>query len=123
MRIRTRLLLLILAILVPALLAAVLAVGYVYQEERRAQETSVKEAVRAFTLLVDNELEIREGILRTLANSPALARGDLETFFHHAHSVAPRGETAILLLDRDGHQLLNTRVAPGAPLPPGRASH
>ncbi|KQY12947.1 hypothetical protein ASD28_27455 [Massilia sp. Root133] len=123
MRIRTRLLLLILAILVPALLAAVLAVWYVYQEERRAQETSVKEAVRAFTLLVDNELEIREGILRTLANSPALARGDLDTFYHHAHSVAPRGETAILLLDRDGRQLLNTRVAPGAPLPPGRASN
>ena len=123
MRIRTRLLLLILAILVPALLAAVLAVWYVYQEERRAQETSVKEAVRAFTLLVDNELEIREGILRTLANSPALARGDLDTFYQHAHSVAPRGETAVLLLDRDGHQLLNTRVAPGAPLPPGRASN
>ena len=123
MRIRTRLLILILAILVPALLAAVLAVWYVYQEERRAQETSVKEAVRAFTLLVDNELEIKEGILRTLANSPALARGDLDTFYRHAHSVAPRGETAILLLDRDGRQLLNTRVAPGAPLPPGRASN
>jgi len=123
MRIRTRLLILILAILVPAFLAAVLAVWYVYQEERRAQETSVKEAVRAFTLLVDNELEIREGILRTLANSPALARGDLDTFYRHAHAVAPRGETAILLLDRDGHQLLNTRIAPGAPLPPGRASN
>ncbi|MFL6636756.1 MAG: ATP-binding protein, partial [Massilia sp.] len=123
MRIRTRLLILILAILVPALLAAVLAVWYVYQEERRAQETSVKEAVRAFTLLVDNELEIREGILRTLANSPALARGDFDTFYHHANSVAPRGETAILLLDRDGHQLLNTRAAPGAPLPPSRASN
>jgi signal transduction histidine kinase/CheY-like chemotaxis protein len=123
MRIRTRLLILILAILVPALLAAVLAVGYVYQEERRAQETSVKEAVRAFTLLVDNELEIREGILRTLANSPALARGDFDTFYRHAHSVAPRGETAILLLDRDGRQLLNTRAAPDAPLPPSRASN
>jgi signal transduction histidine kinase len=79
--------------------------------------------VRAFTLLVDNELEIREGILRTLANSPALARGDLDTFDRHARSVAPNGETAILLLDRDGRQLLNTRVAPGAPLPPGRASN
>jgi signal transduction histidine kinase len=123
MRIRTRLLILILAILVPALLAAVLAVWYVYQEERRAQETSVKEAVRAFTLLVDNELEIKEGILRTLANSPALARGDIETFYHHAHALAPTGETAIILLDADGHQLLNTRVAQGAALPVRRASN
>ena len=80
MRIRTRLLLLILAILVPAFVAAVLAVGYVYQEERHAQETSVKEAVRAFALVVDNELETKEGILRALANSPALARGDIDTF-------------------------------------------
>ena len=94
MRIRTRLLILILTILVPAFIAAVLAVWYVYQEERRAQETSVKEAVRAFALLVDNELEIKEGILHALANSPALARGDLATFEHHARSLAPAAETA-----------------------------
>jgi signal transduction histidine kinase len=122
MRIRTRLLLLILAILVPSFIAAVLAVGYVYQEERRAQETSVKEAVRAFALLVDNELESREAVLRTLANSPAVARGDLETFERHARSLAPTAETAIILVDLDGRQLINTRAAPGTPLPLRRAS-
>lgn len=122
MRIRTRLLLLILAILVPAFIAAVLAVWYVYQEERRAQETSVKEAVRAFALLVDNELEIKEGILHALANSPALARGDLETFERHARSLAPTAETAIILISPDGRQLINTRAAPGAQLPIRRAS-
>ena len=123
MRIRTRLLLLILAILVPAFVAAVLAVGYVYQEERHAQETSVKEAVRAFALVVDNELETKEGILRALANSPALARGDLDTFFHHASSLAPTAETTIILFSPDGRQLLNTRAAPGTPLPTRRASN
>jgi len=122
MRIRTRLLILILAILLPAFIAAVLAVGYVYQEERRAQETSVKEAVRAFALLVDNELEIKEGILHALATSPALARGDLETFEHHARSLAPAAETAIILVDLNGRQLINTRAAPGAPLPLRRSS-
>jgi signal transduction histidine kinase len=123
MRIRTRLLLLILAILVPAFIAAVLSVGYVYQEERRAQESSVKEAVRAFALLVGNELEIKEGILHALANSPALARGDLDTFYRHARSLAPTGETAIILHAPDGRQLLNTRVAQGAPLPARRTSN
>jgi signal transduction histidine kinase len=122
MRIRTRLLILILAILIPAFIAAVLAVGYVYQEERRAQETSVKEAVRAFALLVDNELEIKEGILHALANSPALARGDLETFERHARSLTPTAETAIILIGLDGRQLINTRAEPGAPLPLRRAS-
>jgi signal transduction histidine kinase/CheY-like chemotaxis protein len=123
MRIRTRLLILILAILVPAFVAAVLAVGYVYQEERRAQETSVKEAVRAFALLVDNELETKEGILRTLASSPALARGDFDTFYHHARQLAPTDETTIVLTEPDGRQLLNTRAVPGTPLPVRRASN
>jgi len=123
MRIRTRLLILILAILLPAFVAAVLAVGYVYQEERRAQEASVKEAVRAFALLVDNELETKEGILRALAHSPALARGDFETFYRHASLLAPTDETAIILLAPNGRQLLNTRAELGTPLPTRRASN
>jgi len=123
MRIRTRLLVLILAILVPTFTAATLAVGYVYLEERRAQENSVKEMVRAFALLVDNELEIREGILRALASSPSLARGDLDEFYRHAKVLAPTPEAVIVLFDPDGRQLLNTRVAPGTPLPARRSSN
>jgi signal transduction histidine kinase len=123
MRIRTRLLLLILAILVPTFSAATLAVGYVYLEERHAQENSVKEAVRAFALLVDNELEIREGVLRALAASPSLARGDLAEFYRHAKQLAPTPETAIILYELDGRQLANTRVAPGSTLPTRRVSN
>jgi signal transduction histidine kinase len=123
MRIRTRLLILVLAILVPAFVAAALAVGYVYLEERRAQENSVKEAVRAFALLVDNELHTREGVLRALANSPDLARGDLDEFYRHAKSLAPTPETTIILHALDGRQLLNTRAAPGSKLPVRRSSN
>jgi signal transduction histidine kinase len=123
MRIRARLLILILSILVPTFSAATLAVGYVYLEERRAQENSVMEAVRAFTLLVDNELETREGILRALASSPALARGVFDEFYQHARLLAPTPETAIILYEADGRQLLNTRVPPGTQLPLKRASN
>jgi signal transduction histidine kinase/CheY-like chemotaxis protein len=123
MRIRTRLLLLILAILVPTFSAATLAVGYVYLEERHAQENSVKEAVRAFALLVDNELEIREGVLHALAASPSLARGDLPEFYRHAKLLAPTPETTIILHDLDGSQLLNTRVALASALPTRRVSN
>jgi signal transduction histidine kinase/CheY-like chemotaxis protein len=123
MRIRTRLLVLILAILVPTFTAATLAVGYVYLEERRAQENSVKETVRAFALLVDNELEIREGILHALASSPSLARGDLDEFYRHAKILAPTPEAVIVLFDLDGRELLNTRVTPGTPLPARRTSN
>ncbi|MGB9110224.1 MAG: ATP-binding protein [Telluria sp.] len=123
MRIRTRLLILILAILVPTFSAATLAVGYVYLEERRAQENSVKEAVRAFALLVDNELETREGMLRALASSPALARGDLPEFYRHARLLAPTPDTTIILYDLDGRQLANTRVPLGSKLPTKRVSN
>lgn len=123
MRIRTRLLIIILAILVPAFAAAALAVGYVYVEERRAQENSVTEAVRAFALLVQNELETREGILQALAASPALAEGDLAEFDLHARLLAPARERAIVLLDPTGRQLMNTRAAPGEPLPAKRRSN
>jgi signal transduction histidine kinase len=123
MRIRTRLLLLILAILVPAFVAALLAVGYVYVEERRAQENSVRETVRAFALLIDNELEITEGVLHALAVSPALARDDMATFYQHAKSLAPDAATNIVLFDLAGHELLNTRFPLGAPLPFPRISN
>jgi len=123
MRIRTRLLILILAILVPAFAAAALAVGYVYVEERRAQENSVTEAVRAFALLVANELETREGILHTLAASPALAEGDMDEFSRHARLLAPTRDTAIILLRPDGRQLLNTRAPAGTALPERRHSN
>jgi signal transduction histidine kinase/CheY-like chemotaxis protein len=123
MRIRTRLLILILAILVPAFSAAALAVGYVYLEERRAQENSVKEAVRAFALLVDNEFETKAGILRALASSPTLARGELPEFYSHARQLAPTPETVIILYDLEGRQLLNTRAPLGTPLPARRVSN
>jgi signal transduction histidine kinase len=123
MRIRTRLLILILAILVPTFTAASLAVGYVYLEERRAQENSVKEAARAFALLVDNELETREGMLRALAGSPSLARGDLAEFYRHARLLAPTPETTIVLHEPGGQQLINTRAPLGSPLPARRSSN
>jgi len=123
MRIRTRLLIIILAILVPAFAAAALAVGYVYVEERRAQENSVTEAVRAFALLVQNDLETRVGVLHALAASPALAQGDLDEFHEHAKLLAPTRDSAIILLEPNGRQLMNTRAAPGQPLPERRRSN
>ncbi len=123
MRIRTRLLILILAVLVPAFVAALLAVGYVYLEERRAQENSVKEAVRVFALLVDNELEIKESVLQTLARSPALARGDLSEFYANARSLPLLPDAVIILHELDGRQLLNTRVPLGTALPARHASN
>ncbi|MET0962251.1 MAG: cache domain-containing protein [Noviherbaspirillum sp.] len=122
MRIRTRLLYLILSILLPAFLAASLAVWFVYKEQQRAQEKGMAEAARALALLVDNELENTEGILRTLANSPALQRDDFRTFYDYARSMAPPSTSTIVITDMSGRQLLNTRLPFGADLPKGNSN-
>ncbi len=120
---RNRLLVLVLSILLPAFASSLLAVWYVYDQEHDNQERNVGEAARALALLVDKELQAREGVLLTLARSPALARGDLEEFYRHAKLMAPTPATAIILGKPSGEQILNTRVPPGEPLPQRRASN
>lgn len=123
MRFRNQLLILLLSVLIPAFLASMLAVWYVYKEEQAAQEEGMTEAARAFSLLVGNELQARVSVLTTLANSPALHRGDLKEFYGFARKMAPNAETAIILIDRNDQQLLNTRVPFGAELPKRRSSN
>jgi signal transduction histidine kinase/CheY-like chemotaxis protein len=110
MRIRTRLLLLVLAVLIPAFLAAALGIGYVYGEAQKSHRKSLREATRALALLVDNDIEARAGILQSLADSPALDRGDLATFYEHALKTGTARDAGIVLADPEGRVLLNTAV-------------
>ncbi len=123
MRIRTRLLILVLSVLVPAFVAAALAVTYVYREEQKSQMQGVAEATRGLALLVDNELRAHAGILRTLAAAPSLYAGNLRQFDEFARRMAPGRETVIVLTDVEGRQLVNTRQPAGAALPQRRSSN
>lgn len=117
MRIRSRLLLLTLAILVPAFFGSAIAVAYVFQEQQAVVRDNLRETPRALALVLDKELATREAVLRTLAASPALLQGDLKTFHQFAQSVGEQRDAAIILSDPGGTQLVNTRVPFGAPLP------
>lgn len=117
MRIRTRLLILVLSVLVPSFIAAGLAILFVFEEQKRAQASSVAETTRAFALLVDSELQSKASQLRALAAAPSLARGDLAEFYVHARQVTPTSEEAVVLFDLNGKQLLNTRLPLGSVLP------
>jgi small-conductance mechanosensitive channel len=79
MRFRNRLLLLVLAILVPAFIGAAVAVAYVYVEQQESQERVMAETGHAFVLLIDNEMRRQKSILRTLAASPARLAGGAAT--------------------------------------------
>ena len=116
MRFRNRLLLLVVAILVPSFIGAALAVAYVYVEQQKDQERGIAETGRAFALLIDNEMRHQEGILRTLAASPALAAGQFGEFYQHARRAAEAVDAVAVLYDLDGKAILNTRRPLGVAL-------
>jgi signal transduction histidine kinase len=110
MRIRSRLLILVLAVLVPAFIATALAIAYVYDEERAAFEQSMRETARALALLLDNELATQEGIVRALAASPMLDSLDYAAFYAHAQAAIAGTGSNITLSDAAGLQFLNTML-------------
>ncbi|MDP3767939.1 MAG: sensor histidine kinase, partial [Dehalococcoidia bacterium] len=68
--------LLVLAVLVPAIVAFGVLVWKSYGEQRRLVEAQIVETARALSLAVDRDLRKNEVLLQALASSPALARGD-----------------------------------------------
>ncbi len=118
MRIRSRLLLLVSAVLVPALVGAGIGVAYIYKEEQAFNYASMQETARALALALDRDMGRREAILRTLAASLSLRLGELERFHRHAVTVAKESDSAIILSDLEGRQIINTRIPYGTALPP-----
>ena len=52
-----------------------------------------------------------------MTGSPSLTLNQLERFYSYASAVARESDTAIILSDLEGRQLINTRVPFGKPLP------
>jgi PAS domain S-box-containing protein len=68
---------------------------------------------------VDRRIEATIRVLQSLATSPALRSGDFDGFRQSAAETARSlGVLVIVLSDDTGRQLVNTRVTPGAAIPP-----
>lgn len=117
MKIRTYLTLTAAAVLVPVIIFAAAALNMLLNAERRAALRAVQETARSTALAVDRELAAAEARLRALATSHHLARGDMQSFYNQAKSLSSGDESWIVLFDRNGQQLINTRTSFGAPLP------
>ncbi len=117
MTIRRRLLILILALLIPVLLAVLAGVRFLYEGQRAALERGVHEAVRALTMVVEREIAQTVTGLEVMATSSTLQRGDLAGFHARAREFASGWETTIVYASLDGQQLVNTRRPYGSPLP------
>jgi signal transduction histidine kinase len=108
MSIRSRLVLLVLAVLVPAVLASLAGMAYIYKERERSVERSLLEMSRALSLVVDSEIERRDALLMVLAATPTLATESLVRFDNLMKETAKASGTRLFLLDGNGVPLLSS---------------
>ncbi|HEX2531264.1 MAG TPA: PAS domain S-box protein [Burkholderiaceae bacterium] len=115
---RRWLILLVIACVLPAMVAATFLIYRAFQHDHAQQELTTIHTARALMQAVDRELSSAQGALQTLATSPSLASGDLAGFYAEA-TQALRGAPGInfRLSDASGQQLLNTLQPFGSPLP------
>jgi two-component sensor histidine kinase len=114
-----RLALLVLAVALPLVALNLALVHAGYRNARAQVGGQALDVARGLAMALEGELRGRSMALEVLANSRALAAGDLPTFRAQAEMLVARQApgAAILLLRPDGEQLLNTAVPPGTPLP------
>ncbi|MGZ8313736.1 MAG: ATP-binding protein [Telluria sp.] len=117
MKLRSHYFLLAVCIVVPVAICCSIALNMLQRAERDAAIQRIAESARLTSLIIDADLGRAEAVLQVLANSHALAAGDFERFYREA-TLANAGSGAwIILYDKSGQQLVNTRRAWGSPLP------
>jgi len=119
LRIRSQLLVLATAAILPVAIFAVFAVGQLADRERAAFKQSVADEVVSVKNGVEAELRGTIGVLETLAGARTLDGGDLLRFYDQAVRVA-RAQPhwiSIELLRPGGQAVLNTLAPFGAALP------
>jgi PAS domain S-box-containing protein len=106
-----------LALIAPLLGFGMIATNRMIAAERAAAEEQVRGTVRMLSAAIDREITSLTETLQVFAGLASLREGNLAAFYRDA-SAAMRGTGhAILLVDRNLNQLVNTRVPFGTPLP------
>ena len=121
MRIRTLLVLMAAAVLLPVVLASVIALEKIRDGERTAALRGLQETVRATALIVDRETQGSLSVLKALSNSEHLRTANFRGFYDQAAALDLKPDVWTALLDDQGQQLANTLVPFGSPLPPAVA--
>ena len=116
--VRTYLIWLVLACLLPGVLGATALFFHQYRQGRAELEKNTVLTARALAQAIDNHLRAARAVAESLANSDSLARGDLASFHAQARRVMSQVGlgTVVVLRDERGQQVLNTGVEWGQPL-------
>jgi two-component sensor histidine kinase len=114
-----RLALLVAGTTLPLILFAAGVIYLNYIREREAAFDRVLETVRGMRLVLDSETRGITAALDVLASSNALRRDDFDAFRSNVRAFVQRypDGSAISIATRDGTQIFNSRLPPGATLP------
>ena len=105
------------AVLLPVVLASVIALEKIREGERKAELRGLQETVRATALIVDREAQGSLSALAALGNSTYLRTENFRAFYDQAAALDRKPDVWTLLLDDQGRQILNTIVPFGSPAP------
>lgn len=110
---------LVLACLLPGVLASVVLLAHDYRLLRQQLEHDLRVTARALAKAVDLKLTVATQVGQTLAVSDALSRGDFRAFHAQATQVINTTQVglSVVLMDLSGQQLVNTLQPYGSPLP------
>jgi hypothetical protein len=115
------LLCLVAAVVLPLLaFAGFLLTRYAATEQARFERDALQNA-RQVALVIDGELAGLVALLKGLASSSALERGDLAAFHAEAKRLVGERNEVVVLREFGPRQLLNTQRPFGAELPPAVA--
>jgi signal transduction histidine kinase len=121
-RLRSLLLALAMALLLPTLALTGAASWQAAEGHREAAEDRLRDTAKAMAVALDREIAGITAALTAFATSPAFgpdaAAPDLPVLHAQAHRLAERLGSAVYIAGPDGMRLLSTRRPPGTPMPP-----
>ena len=121
MKLRSYLILLVLAAVLPVMIFAGVMTYLSYQQQRENLANGMIERARAISAALDREFLVSIQSLKVLAASTHLDKGQLAEFYHDmkgALAAYSRAWQNLTLVDSSGQQLINLRRPFGSPLPP-----
>ena len=112
---------LVVAVLVPCVAGGLIGTYRMVQSGRAVAENGLRDTAKDIAHLVDHEFSEQFAALNALTVSPAFnpnpASPDLPMLYPHARRIALQLGARILVLHRDGAALLTTQLPLGVPLP------
>jgi signal transduction histidine kinase len=111
MRIRSRLMTLVFATLLPTCLAAVIGIVHVYQNLQESNWRSLRETSRALAMLVENEISASRLALQTIAQSPAFHQANIALIHEYLKRLGQNRRIHYMVLDPTGRLVASSAEA------------